>query len=426
LAKGYILLFFLFLKTICFSQEELIEIKEIKIKGNTYTKAKIILAECHLKIGKRVSLHQLREDLETIKQRLKALGYFYNVKVYWKPIEEKTSARILIEIEEGFLWRFDAGPIYLAIGRENLFGEGKRFLTKLGVNTQTFEYSTREYPFIIGGGVYHFAADMFNEYIVEETPNFGEGKFRVDKLAGELFLTYRGVPCLRIKNTFLGERLFFTSLSPTLKPEALGIEGPKIILKLQPQINWDKRNREWSPTKGFYLKISGEISKQFWGSTLDFEKYLLEFRSYLPLFRKGILASRLQLGKASFSTPYYYLFNIGKFNLRNEMRKIDGLRAPGYKNYVGHTMFLTNFEYRLLGKEILLAPIFKILPGVVFFFDLGKTWDENERANLTNLDFAYGFGLRFYILNPVWVNIRLEYGFGRQGNAFYWKIGSAF
>ncbi|MFH1612564.1 MAG: POTRA domain-containing protein [bacterium] len=161
-------------------------IKEIRIKGNYYTQEKVILHFLDFKIGDKLSKQELEQKIKKTQQKLFSTFYFFDVNVFLLPSSELNKAVILIEVEEGFLWRFGGGPIYASIGLDNLCGQAKNIDCKLGLNIQSIHYKDLKLfdtRFIIDIFGSHTIGE---EYEVENT----EKKFEIEQYTKKITLGY--------------------------------------------------------------------------------------------------------------------------------------------------------------------------------------------------------------------------------------------
>jgi outer membrane protein assembly factor BamA len=251
--------------------------------------------------------------------------------------------------------------------------------------------------------------DIENESSVKES-------FKMEQLASNLRLGYHlGLDGEAIINLQLEKAKFSNKEITTYNEAELGIDFDKEIVCLNPILKFDTRDRSDYPTSGFYLKISGNFSRKSISSDFDFEKFKIDGRKYFTPWKDHTIATRFIFGTSKGNIPYFYLFDIGGMN---------GLRVPGYSNYTGVKVVLFNIEYRFHLFDALI--LFGEWGEGIIFVDVGRTWDEGENISLRDLDYAFGPGFRFHFPMPVFVDIRLEYGFGRKERGFYFGIQGGF
>lgn len=134
--KNRFILLFLVLVPFAYAQE--LRVSKIAIFGNEKTKAEVILgAFLEVSEGDTLSKDQLLAAADLARDRLVALDYFSSVLV--AVIESRTvpgTARIVVEVVEGFEGRFGGGPVWGMAGLKNFGGEGQDGTLWLGLNRQ--------------------------------------------------------------------------------------------------------------------------------------------------------------------------------------------------------------------------------------------------------------------------------------------------
>jgi hypothetical protein len=64
--------------------------------------------------------------------------------------------------------------------------------------------------------------------------------------------------------------------------------------------------------------------------------------------------------------------------------------------------------------------------GVVGFAGVGDVFKSTEDLQWETLKYSYGGGLRFMVNKKEKLNVRLDYGFGRDNSSFYLILTEAF
>jgi hypothetical protein len=135
-----------------------------------------------------------------------------------------------------------------------------------------------------------------------------------------------------------------------------------------------------SPADGMLITMQYSIQPAEWNSGHYSRSAQADLRSYIPLFRPGVLAWRLALAKSWSNYRYYYAMGGGEgeaLSSLGENHPFDLLRGFPAGSQLGDRGYLFNLEYRL--------PLFKIekalLPAVSLdrvylttFFDMGRLW----------------------------------------------------
>jgi hypothetical protein len=214
-------------------------------------------------------------------------------------------------------------------------------------------------------------------------------------------------------NLSLGANYWFEHYNITetrsggLAEKSFGIEGG-VTSGLGPLLVYDSRDHVFYPEKGWYVEAKVLGFPSWLGSAYDFYKGSVDASYYWRIHKKGVLANHLNWQYAGGDVPF------------NMMSLIGGTkRMRGY--YEGrfrqNNAIILQTEYRLQLPWRL---------GLVAFADIGQTYEKTAYLQIGDWRWTAGGGLRF-MLDPVRkINIRLDYGFGRETSGFYLTIGEAF
>ena len=171
---------------------------------------------------------------------------------------------------------------------------------------------------------------------------------------------------------------------------------------------YDSRDNIINTYKGELLELSSYFYRKFLGSTFDFTYLNVLYQKFWPLKRKHILALQVK-GRVGYGNiPFLDLSTVGNDDLlrgypKNRFRD---------KHFAG-----TQVEYRF--------PLFWRFGGVAFG-GVGEVFNKPEELNANNLKYSVGAGLRFVVNPAERLNIRLDYGYGREGGHFYFIVAEAF
>jgi outer membrane protein assembly factor BamA len=171
---------------------------------------------------------------------------------------------------------------------------------------------------------------------------------------------------------------------------------------------YDSRDNYNYPSKGTYLEVSTRSNKQFIGSEYDYTLLSIDYVTFLSK-NKNILAINLHTIAMSGEPPFNELAFLGG---REKMR--------GYfeGRYRDRNLVLIQSEYRRF--------LFWRL-GMVAFAGYGVVARNISDYQVGNLRLSGGLGLRYRLDEKEKINIRLDAGFGEQGNSgIYLTIGEAF
>ncbi|MBO6608047.1 BamA/TamA family outer membrane protein [Psychroserpens sp.] len=170
---------------------------------------------------------------------------------------------------------------------------------------------------------------------------------------------------------------------------------------------WDRRDNLFYPTEGHYQYIKFIVYPE--PSDFVFSTFELDVRYYKKLLKNQVLASNLYLKSVGSDAPFYELPALGG---QNRMR---GYFMGRYrdKNFVAFQSELRQY----ISQKI----------GFVAFAGFGDVGQEITDLSLKNLKYSFGGGLRYLFNKKENVNLRMDIGFGRDGNTgIYFGIEEAF
>ncbi|MFD2570036.1 BamA/TamA family outer membrane protein [Spirosoma soli] len=170
---------------------------------------------------------------------------------------------------------------------------------------------------------------------------------------------------------------------------------------------YDTRDNVFYPTKGIIADFSYLGHSRFIGSNFRYNRYVVDVSSYCKLNYRAILAFNYVVSITDGVAPFSALSLLG-----------GGRRMRGYYEgrYRDDNMTLLQAETRFTVWKRLSAVLF----GAVGF--LG---DDKQVVRFSDPKGAYGAGFRFRINNDG-LNIRADYGLGKQSTGLYLTIGEAF
>ena len=184
-----------------------------------------------------------------------------------------------------------------------------------------------------------------------------------------------------------------------------------LVSGLGPSVLYDGRDNVLSTFRGNYLEVSSLFNGGWLGSDYRFSRFLLDARHFQPLTQdnKTILATQL-VGQ----------FHVGRVPFR-ELANLGGdriLRGYYEGRYRDRQLMALQAEVRRY--------LFWRFNGVVFG-GLGQVGNSLSSFGEGGIKATGGAGLRFHFNRQDRLNIRFDYGVGRQGSSgFYFSIGEAF
>jgi hypothetical protein len=171
---------------------------------------------------------------------------------------------------------------------------------------------------------------------------------------------------------------------------------------------YDSRDNVINTYKGSILELSSYFYKPEIGSTFRFTFLNALYQKFWQVKRKHIIAVQARGRYGYGQVPFLDMSNAGNDDM-----------LRGYpKNRFRDVSFLgAQVEYRF--------PLFWRL-GMVTFAGAGDVFNKYTDLGIDRIKYSVGAGLRF-IVNPAErLNIRLDYGYGREGGYFYFVVAESF
>lgn len=416
--------------TYTISEGEPSRIGEIRISGNTRTKEKVIRRELAIYPG-----DVFRRSLLARSQReVFALGYFDDVQVGFDAKDPQSNVIDLeMKVKERRLGTAGAGmgfssatglTGFIQIGHNNLFGNGWAMNVHLerGSRRSQYEFSFTE-PWFMDRPI-SLGFELFDTELSRDV--FDDRRRGLSFTVGWPF---PGVDYTRAFATFSWQKIDIPFVSSSLSQETIDrlLEGTGSILSIRVGASRNTTDNPFYPESGSRTNWSSELTGGILGGHVDFQKHLLDHRTYLKPFWKPVVMFRGRFGVLQpyvrkGSVPGYETFRLGGtlFNylrgyddydvVPDENIQIDSLgnlsRFPGGKFMATMTM-----EYQF--------SIAHPLHGLLFL-DAGDTWNALDDISLNDFKRGAGFGLRMEVPMLGILGLDYAYGFDRDTGA-KWK-----
>ncbi len=199
-------------------------------------------------------------------------------------------------------------------------------------------------------------------------------------------------------------------LSPNIIPGSRGGKTSQAGMLL----NFDTRDNTYSPQSGKYFLFSALFSGDFTVSDYQNNNYNFDIRKYFS-YKSSIFPNSSHVfafqGYLNFITGAPSFNNLSLFGGETLMR---GYYQGRYRD---KNMAAFQLEYR--------SPIWKKM-GFVSFAGFGDVSDKISNFRLGDLKHSIGFGFRYQLVAGEKMNIRFDYGIGRDTSGFYIGFGEAF
>jgi len=398
------------------TENEVIFVDKIKIRGNIKTKDIVIRRELRLYPGDRFDGEKLRRS----KERLTNLGFFEEINYTTEPTQATNRQDLIVEVKEAKTGAFSFGGGYSTINNFIGFieieqknfdwrnfpyftgdGQNLKLHAELGTVSENLNLSFTEpwlfdYPISFGFDLYRMSHDRESDvgwgYDEERTG----GDIRIGK---ELSEYIRGNIAYRF------ERIDISDVAPEATSELKKEEGENDISRMELGLAFDSRDNVFSPTRGILLTGSSSIAGGAFGGDKDFWQFQSRGSKYFPLWRNSVLEFMIRMGLADSygdteDIPIYERFFVGGANsIRGyEERSVGPIDLFSKDPLGGDSLLVGNIEYTY--------PILDFL-RVACFYDVGNVW--RKLSDVGNGGFKSGFGFGLRINTPIGP-IRLDYG----------------
>ena len=170
----------------------------------------------------------------------------------------------------------------------------------------------------------------------------------------------------------------------------------------------DSRDNLFFPVKGLFYEITNLYYRDFIGSKYTFTSWKINLRNYISLSENTVFAAQIYGEFLSGNPPFYKLPRLGGAHimrgyLRGRFRD---------KNY-----YAIQSELR--------THIWKNF-GAVIFISMGDVSPSFNSFKLVNAKYSYGFGLRYRFDKKEKLDVRVDFGFGKNSSGVYFGIEQAF
>lgn len=179
------------------------------------------------------------------------------------------------------------------------------------------------------------------------------------------------------------------------------VSAPGLLLRM------DSRDNLFFPTKGAFHTMSASAAPHWLGSSHPHTTFRLDLRQYVSLSPSQVLAFQTVFESTRGSAPFRMLPAVGST-----------LRGYSTMRHIDRNLAALQLEYRFV-------PLLWRL-GFVAFAGTGDVFNHAADLNLGELKFSVGLGIRYIFSRSENINIRLDYGFGRDSSADYIDINESF
>lgn len=171
---------------------------------------------------------------------------------------------------------------------------------------------------------------------------------------------------------------------------------------------YDSRDNVINSYKGSLLEVSSYFYSKTLGSTFNFTYVNGLYQKFWQVRRKHILALQAKARYGFGQVPFLDMSAVGNDDL------LRGYPKNRFKdvNFLGGQV-----EYRF--------PLFWRF-GMVTFAGAGDVFSDHKDLSINTLKYSVGAGLRFVVNPAERLNIRVDYGYGKEGGYLYFVVAESF
>ncbi|MEM9025012.1 MAG: hypothetical protein AAGB22_14800, partial [Bacteroidota bacterium] len=158
-----------------------------------------------------------------------------------------------------------------------------------------------------------------------------------------------------------------------------------------------------------FVRLANLSFSDWTGSNTTYDNYLLDARVYQRVWKKHILAVQ---GMANFN------YGNPPFNQMAMLGGPDVMRGYRQGRYRDKKMMAFQAEYR--------SPFWHRF-GIAVFGGYGAVGEDVDDFRVADMRASYGAGIRFLFSEAERLNMRVDFGYGDNGNSgVYFTFGEAF
>ena len=428
-------------------------IGQIHIVGNKRTKEKVIRRELVVHPG---DLYQTSEIIAS-QRKIANLGFFDGPMVEFTDSSNPDDIDLVFTVEERQTGRAGVGVShtsergitgFIELTEGNLFGNGQYLDLKWEFGKENsevvlgftepwfmnrklsvgFDLFDTNYKRSYSGFSDDFFRETFDDY-AEIAPSDEDNRRYIverERRGGDIRI---GMPFMGSRHTMIYTKYTLEQFRLTESAEYEIDTGDTTVMMEDRETSqddgWEWRSgltatlvrrttdRRFHPRLGSYSRLSADLFGWAMGGDVEYQRYILDTRKYVPGFWTTTLMIR---GRAGLVTGYGggdphvpndTLFELGGVGL-NGVRGYENrsILPEGRTLYGGRTMLLGTAELKFpITGERSQLPVHGL-----FFVDAGNTWASGADTHPTVLFWGAGAGVRIEV--PVLGNIGVDFGYG--------------
>jgi len=420
-------------------------VRKIEIVGNTRTHEKVIRRELAIYPGEVFMRSKLMRSVRNVYY----LNYFADVLPDFN-ILDNGDVDLVLEVEEKPIGRFQIGATYnsrdgivgnISVGWPNMLGRGweSEFTWEFGSLRKNFSLSFTEpwfldTPTTVGFDIYN-TEWRWSGYYTEARTGGAIRLGRRLRWPDDYFRVY-----WRYKLEWLEYYDFSSSYNPTPSYDLRTMEWPRIESSTRLTIERDSRDSRLFATSGSRNSYSVDISGDYLGGDVDFQKqdlrseWFFQLHKYLTFVVKsrfGYLTNALD--EDHDDVPYGERYFLGGVSYDGQVRgytdrsisPIDTSAAvydsSATPDIGGNIPLITHEQYFRTGGRFMTTlstelriPIQRDQLYFSLFADAGNSWRDLESSDFSKMKKSVGAGMRLVIPMLGIMGIDVAYGFDEK------------
>lgn len=361
-------------------------LNQVKVVGATVSDTSTIRAFFAHRAHDTLSYEELLASCDNSATKMQISQWFYRANcMVVESFKNPGQYNVFLDVEDGYRHRFWGGNAFGGYGMVNVAGLGWDYFVELGLNRQTLEVQrlwSNWRPWQMRLKVGHFDTLAFLDIVpeaVDTTISTAESRIALGYDLGKDWNAWWE----------LGWQKYWK------------IDAPDYVLSSTWSLIKDSRNHTYSPTAGQQFIFEGTVF-----NAQKSYQFLGDLRHYYSPHPKITLALRAMGKRQEFS----------ELQARIGLHYYDGVRSPAATELVGKWNFLTQGEIRWRATDLSLLGLLNMSFEPLLFIDKGfaaQNYEQLKKLDLRTAE-AGGLGLRIWFGAPVFVPLRLEYGWDRD------------
>jgi hypothetical protein len=190
-------------------------------------------------------------------------------------------------------------------------------------------------------------------------------------------------------------------------------------------LRWKSTDSNYYPTRGFNNSLSFlnyTSPENVISSDGSFDIFTFDANYYTSPIQGWVIATQTSFVNTENNIPFSFLPELGS-----------KLRAYNSKRYIDKALIAQRLEqrvfpadFRFMQEKGYLQSKFWKKSGMVVFVEAGQVASHTKQFNLNRNHYSYGLGLRYSIIPQERLNLRMDFGFGKDTMNFIVQGTEAF